>query len=161
MDLVGRARPQPQHHLERDVALELLELVRAAKVLRVEAGPQEALDLFFRGRQGPRLPEPGVADTGGQGRELWCEGGEAGFIRRMVKESTTIPTRCLWFTTLVSKSANLPSVRSALKQARVADFRVIEMAQGQKKSRIVAWTFFNPEQIQAWRTERWQTSAMK
>ncbi|MFZ1613413.1 MAG: 23S rRNA (adenine(1618)-N(6))-methyltransferase RlmF [Holophaga sp.] len=104
---------------------------------------------------------PPVLNFGGQGRELWCEGGEAAFIGRMVKESTTIPTRCLWFTTLVSKSANLPSVRSALKQARVSDFRVIEMAQGQKKSRIVAWTFLNPEQRQAWRTERWQTSALQ
>lgn len=100
--------------------------------------------------------KPPVLNFGGQGRELWCEGGEAAFIRRMVEESAQIPARCLWFTTLVSKSATLPAVRAALKQARVVESRTIDMAHGQKKSRIVAWTFLDPNQREAWRVERWR-----
>lgn len=80
---------------------------------------------------------------GGQGAELWCEGGEAAFIVRMIEESARHPQACRWFTTLVSKSANLPAVHRALRRVEAADIRTLEMAQGQKKSRIVAWTFRN------------------
>lgn len=78
---------------------------------------------------------------GGQANELWCEGGELGFIRRMIAQSEQVAERCRWFTTLVSQSAHLPALRSALKQVPVTEVRVIEMAQGQKKSRVLAWTY--------------------
>ncbi|HZU52560.1 MAG TPA: RlmF-related methyltransferase, partial [Holophagaceae bacterium] len=78
---------------------------------------------------------------GGQGAELWCEGGEAAFIVRMIEESARHRDACRWFTTLVSKSANLPTVHRTLRRVEAGDIRTIEMAQGQKKSRIVAWTF--------------------
>ena len=35
--------------------------------------------------------------------------------------------------------------------------RTIDMAQGQKKSRLVAWTFLTPAQQATWRAERWAT----
>jgi len=82
-----------------------------------------------------------VLNFGGKHSELWCEGGEAGFIQRMIGESAARPDICQWYTTLVSKQGNLPRIRHALKQSRAADVRVIEMNYGQKKSRIVAWTF--------------------
>ncbi|KXS31839.1 MAG: Ribosomal RNA large subunit methyltransferase F [Candidatus Gallionella acididurans] len=78
---------------------------------------------------------------GGQGAELWCKGGEEAFVRRMIEESTQFRGQCSWFTTLVSKSASLPGVYRALKKAGVQDHRTIEMAQGQKKSRFVAWAY--------------------
>lgn len=78
---------------------------------------------------------------GGQGAELWCPGGETAFIRRMVAESARIPTTCRWFTTLVSKASTLPAVRTALREAGATAVRILPMAQGQKQSRIVAWTF--------------------
>ncbi len=96
-----------------------------------------------------------VLNFGGQGQELWCEGGEAAFIQRMVEESAEIPPQCLWFTSLVSKSANLPGIRQDLKRARVAESRTVEMAQGKKISRFVAWTFLDSSQQEAWRRERW------
>jgi 23S rRNA (adenine1618-N6)-methyltransferase len=87
-----------------------------------------------------------VQNFGGQGAELWCPGGEAFFVARMIEESARIPAMCLWFTTLVSKSSNLPSVRNALKRAGAQDTRIIEMVHGQKKSRIVAWTFLSEKE---------------
>ncbi|MGK5084587.1 23S rRNA (adenine(1618)-N(6))-methyltransferase RlmF [Bdellovibrionota bacterium FG-1] len=78
---------------------------------------------------------------GGHGSELWCPGGEAAFVRRMIEESIEFSSRVLWFSTLVSKESTLPTVYAALKKAKATDSRTIEMAQGQKKSRIVAWTF--------------------
>lgn len=92
---------------------------------------------------------------GGQDTELWCPGGEAAFIQRMIKESKEIATRSFWFTTLVSKSANLPGLQVSLKQAGVYDSKTISMSQGQKQSRFLAWTFLNPAQQGAWRKLRW------
>ena len=106
------------------------------------------------GRGGSEKAVP-TLNFGGQGGELWCEGGEAAFVRRMIEESTAISTRCLWFTTLLSKSSNLPGILRALKQARVQGQRTLPMAQGQKQSRIVAWTFFTQEAQEAWARERW------
>ena len=96
--------------------------------------------------------KPPVLNFGGQGAELCCAGGEQGFINRMITESSRHPNHCLWFTTLVSKSSSLPVVYRALKKAGVQDSRTIEMAQGQKKSRIVAWTFLNDRQRRAWQS---------
>lgn len=78
---------------------------------------------------------------GGKSSELWCEGGEVSFIGKMIEESTTIPNQCRWFTSLVSKKENLPSIYHALKKAKVLEYRTIDMAQGQKVSRIIAWSF--------------------
>jgi 23S rRNA (adenine1618-N6)-methyltransferase len=78
---------------------------------------------------------------GGQAAELWCEGGEAGFVSRMVAESVTWQTQVRWFSALVSAEKNLPAIYSALKGAGAHHVKTIDMAQGNKKSRIVAWRF--------------------
>ncbi|NWJ40635.1 MAG: 23S rRNA (adenine(1618)-N(6))-methyltransferase RlmF [Geothrix sp.] len=82
---------------------------------------------------------------GGQGAELWCEGGEAGFIRRMIGESVALGGQVRWFTTLVSSSATLPNLHRLLRQVGARDIRTVAMAQGQKQSRFVAWSFQVPE----------------
>ena len=79
---------------------------------------------------------------GGQSNELYCEGGEEAFIINMINESQLFATQCIWFTTLVSKATTLPSVYRALKKVGARAVKTIEMQQGQKQSRIVAWTYF-------------------
>jgi 23S rRNA (adenine1618-N6)-methyltransferase len=64
----------------------------------------------------------------------------------MVTESAEFSDRCVWFSTLVSKSENLPVIQRDLQRVNATEVRIIDMAQGQKKSRIVAWTFQNPTQ---------------
>jgi len=90
--------------------------------------------------------KPAVLNFGGQGAELYCAGGEEAFVTAMVKQSRQYATQCLWFTTLISKAANLPSVYRALKNVHAREVRTIEMTQGQKQSRIVAWTFLDASQ---------------
>lgn len=82
-----------------------------------------------------------VLNFGGQQVELWCKGGEVGFIQTMIAESVEIADQCKWFTTLVSKSANLEAVNHFLRRAGALKVKTIEMAQGQKVSRFVAWSF--------------------
>ncbi len=83
---------------------------------------------------------------GGQNAELWCPGGEKKFIARMVEQSMEFADQCMWFTSLVSKKDNLQSLNRVLVKARVADLKVVEMAQGQKTSRFVAWTYMKKKQ---------------
>jgi 23S rRNA (adenine1618-N6)-methyltransferase len=92
---------------------------------------------------------------GGQGGELWCPGGEEAFLRRMVEESAGMPSACLWFTSLVSKAETLPSLKRILKGVGCTEIQIMAMAQGQKRSRIVAWTFLPSEARNAWRAQRW------
>ena len=78
---------------------------------------------------------------GGQNAELWCEGGEEAFVRNMIFESKEISKQITWFTSLISKKEHLPSIYFYLKKVNAIDVKTINMAQGQKTSRIVAWTF--------------------
>ena len=92
---------------------------------------------------------------GGQAAELWTEGGELAFIRKMIAESLNFKNQVYWFTTLVSKSENLKPLQIQLETVGCTAHKVIEMAQGNKISRFVAWTFLNPKQRDAWRNYRW------
>jgi 23S rRNA (adenine1618-N6)-methyltransferase len=66
-----------------------------------------------------------------------------------------VSQQVLWFSTLVSKASNLPAIQTALTKAGALHSRVVEMGQGQKQSRFVAWTFQTQAQQQAWRQARW------
>lgn len=83
---------------------------------------------------------------GGQNAELWYPGGEIKFVARMIKESADFAEQCLWFTSLVSKKDNLQPLGRILGKAKVADYRIVEMAQGQKTSRFIAWTYIKKNQ---------------
>jgi 23S rRNA (adenine1618-N6)-methyltransferase len=96
------------------------------------------------------VPETVDLNFGGQPNELWCPGGEEGFILRMIEESARIPQQCLWFTSLVSKAATLPALSRALQRVGVAQSKVIKMKHGQKESRVLAWSFLNAQQRSAW-----------
>ena len=122
-----------------------------ASLDEARAGSERKWKNLGRTAAGDKAP---VLNFGGQSAELCCAGGEEGFIGRMIAESASIRTQCLWFSTLVSKASSLSAVYKQLKQAGVQNSRTIEMAQGQKKSRIVAWTWFTESQRQAWRNQR-------
>lgn len=92
---------------------------------------------------------------GGNANELWCNGGERKFIKEYIRQSKKFGTNCFWFSTLVSKKENLNNVYNTLKNANVVKVKTIEMGQGNKISRIVAWTFLTAEQQKEWRINKW------
>lgn len=87
---------------------------------------------------------------GGQNRELWCHGGESKFVNDMIIQSKEFATSCLWFSTLISNKAHLKNAYSQLEKMEALQVKTIPMGQGNKISRILAWTFLNPEQHQKW-----------
>lgn len=106
---------------------------------------------------GHKKTEKPVLNFGGQTSELWCKGGEVAFISKMIEESANIKEQCLWFTSLVSKSENLPAIYSVLKKVGTISIKTINMSQGNKISRLVAWTFLSETQHIRWSLKRWKS----
>lgn len=87
---------------------------------------------------------------GGQSNELWCTGGEASFLRRMINESRDFAPQVLWFSSLVAKSEHLPDLRKQLAKVGAVEVREVAMAQGNKRSRFLAWSFHDAAARTAW-----------
>jgi 23S rRNA (adenine1618-N6)-methyltransferase len=93
---------------------------------------------------------------GGKNNELWCEGGEAGFVSNMIHQSKMFSDSVFWFSSLVSKQSNLNDIYSELLKVNAFEVKTIPMGQGNKISRIVAWTFLNKEKQLEWIMKRWK-----
>ena len=78
---------------------------------------------------------------GGMANELWCKNGEAAFIKKMIKQSIIYKDNVKWFTTLVSKKENLKDIQKHLKKLNALEVKIVEMTQGNKQTRFVAWRF--------------------
>lgn len=94
-----------------------------------------------RGSGNQALVKNANLNFAGQANELWCEGGELAFIQRMIKESVDVKDNVEWFTCLVSKSAHLKPIKTSINYYKAAQCKVVEMGQGSKVSRFVAWKF--------------------
>jgi 23S rRNA (adenine1618-N6)-methyltransferase len=86
-------------------------------------------------------PTAPTLNFGGLETELWCKGGERLFLKKLIKESRLFSDQCRWFTSLVSKADNVKTVKKLLHKLGAIETREIEMAQGNKMTRILAWTF--------------------
>lgn len=123
------------------------------------ASPEEAKEGSVRKLKNlkkQKIVKP-VLNFGGQNSELWCEGGEVRIVREMIRESKRFSESCFWFSTLISKQSHLKNAYEQLENAEATEVKTIPMGQGNKSSRILAWTFFTKEQKIAWQKERWNS----
>lgn len=107
------------------------------------ASAEDAMNASLRKEQNlkkRRINKP-TLNFGGQHKELWCNGGEREFIKNMIRESVGYKDQIEWFTTLVSREAHLDAVYQTLKKVNPKEVKTINMGQGNKISRIVAWKF--------------------
>ena len=140
-----RLQPSPRETFKGVIRPgESFDLSMCNPPFHASAAEAAAGNLRKRRNLGTNAARANSLNFGGQGRELWCPGGELGFVLRMIEQSLAFRGQCRWFTTLVSKSAHLPRLREALRGVNAAEVRTIDMAQGQKQSRILAWTFTAP-----------------
>lgn len=82
-----------------------------------------------------------VRNFSGNDNELYCSGGEKRFIEDYIYESRNFSKNVGWFTCLVSNKDNLKALKSLLKRLKATDHKIIEMQQGNKISRVLAWKF--------------------
>lgn len=96
-----------------------------------------------------------ILNFSGQNNELWTEGGELTFITNLIYESAHFKKQCMWFTSLVSKKENLKPFYNHLKKVGAVEVKTIDMEQGNKISRFIAWSFLTTEQQENWAVINW------
>lgn len=99
----------------------------------------------------PRLNFSGVT------KELITEGGEHGFIQKIIEESKVFSKNFYRFSSLVSKQSNLKDIYDLLEKMTARDIQTIPIGTGNKKSRIVTWTFLTKKEQEEWRESRWKS----
>jgi 23S rRNA (adenine1618-N6)-methyltransferase len=92
---------------------------------------------------------------GGKHAELWTDGGEERFVGDMIEESAQFAKSCLWFTSLLSKETTVKTCSQILDRVEAKQIEIIDMAQGQKSSRIIAWSFMDTAEHKSWAAKRW------
>jgi 23S rRNA (adenine1618-N6)-methyltransferase len=94
------------------------------------------------GKSGEKAaPNKPALNFGGQKSELWCEGGEIAFLKKMAEESVDFANQVNWFTSLVSKTENVAPLKKLLDRLGARQIKEVKMSQGQKISRMLAWKF--------------------
>lgn len=91
-----------------------------------------------------------VRNFSGTSKELSYKGGEKAFVHNYLYESSKYKTQCFWFTCLVSNVSHVKSMQASLQRLGAADIQVLDMIQGNKVSRVVAWTFLDKEEQKEW-----------
>lgn len=114
------------------------------------SGRIKRANLAARSEGPPRASRKLPLNFGGRDGELWCQGGEARFVRKMIRESVDFGAQVLWFTSLVSKAVHLPGLRAELRKTGATEIRDVPMAQGNKQSRFLAWSFHAPQARRDW-----------
>ena len=86
----------------------------------------------------------------GISNELWYKGGEKAFLHNYLYESSLFKNKCFWYTTLVANKYNIKSMYASLDKLGAKIIKTLPINIGQKKSRVVAWTFLNEDQQKQW-----------
>ncbi|MGE3608269.1 MAG: 23S rRNA (adenine(1618)-N(6))-methyltransferase RlmF [Bacteriovoracaceae bacterium] len=105
------------------------------------ASAEEALVGTERKRRNLGLVSKTKLNFGGKSNELWCEGGEKAFVANMILESQKFASNVTWFTSLISKESHLHYLQKKIENVKAKSTKIVQMSQGQKKSRILAWSF--------------------
>ena len=150
-----------QEIIDKNEALKNIELRHQqfkSNILEHIIQPTDAFDVvvcnppFFKNRtdaeksnlrkfENLKLSEDKTQNFGGLSNELWYKGGEEAFIKKMAEESIEFKDQVRWFTSIVSQKENLKNIKRAINKTKPTEVKIIEMEQGNKQSRFVAWTF--------------------
>ncbi|KAI0148346.1 hypothetical protein F4776DRAFT_660516 [Hypoxylon sp. NC0597] len=84
---------------------------------------------------------PNTACTGAP-IEMVCDGGEIGFVRRIINESLVLGERVQWYTSMLGKRSSLAVLIDTLKSHSVSNYAVTAFIQGNKTRRwAIGWSF--------------------
>lgn len=90
----------------------------------------------------PAGQAPSSAVCTGADNEMICDGGDVGFVLRVLEESLVLRERVQWYTAMLSKLASLQQVVAKLKEHGITNYAVTSLQPGQRTKRwAVAWSF--------------------
>ena len=91
-----------------------------------------------------------IRNFSGTPKELCYAGGEKAFLHNYLYESSHYKQQCFWFTSLVSNVEHVRSMKTSLEKLGATEFEVLDMIQGNKVSRVVAWSFLTKAEQKDW-----------
>jgi 23S rRNA (adenine1618-N6)-methyltransferase len=84
---------------------------------------------------------PSAACTGAE-VEMITQGGDVGFVLRMIKESRSLSTRVQWYTSMLGKLSSARVIVSKLKEIKCTNWAVATLNAGGKTRRwVVGWSW--------------------
>ncbi len=101
---------------------------------------EEATKAHFRKQKNLKINST-ERNFSGNANELWYKGGEKAFLHNYIFQSKEFQKQFNWFTSLVSKKDLLKDLKRSLKKLKAKEIKIIQMKQGNKISRILAWRF--------------------
>ncbi|KAF8878011.1 hypothetical protein CPB84DRAFT_1817537 [Gymnopilus junonius] len=84
---------------------------------------------------------PNAVCTGAEIEMIFSQGGEEGFVRRMVEESERLQTRCKWYTSMLGKMSSVSTIVHVLRARSIMNYAITEFVQGQTRRWAIAWSF--------------------
>ncbi|KAI0596792.1 hypothetical protein F4775DRAFT_584680 [Biscogniauxia sp. FL1348] len=88
-----------------------------------------------------KLRPPNSACTGAP-IEMVCEGGEVGFVKRIIDESLVLRERVQWYTSMLGKQSSLDALVDILKRNNITNYAVAAFIQGNRTRRwAIGWSF--------------------
>ena len=155
-DIDSHSLGYAEQNIERnglDSRIRLRRSTLDAPLLPLDSLGVEGLDMvmcnppFYASRdemtasQADKVRPPSAVCTGAD-VEMICQGGDAGFVLRMVEESLRLRTRVQWYSSMLGKLGSLHVVISRLKEVGVTNWAVTSLRAGKKTRRwAVAWSF--------------------
>lgn len=89
---------------------------------------------------GKSLPPSAVCT--GSTNEMICEGGDVGFVTRILEESLQLRERVQWYSSMLGRLASAQQLVAKLREHGISNFAVTNLKAGQKTRRwAVAWSF--------------------
>lgn len=112
---------------------------------------KEALEATTRKLKGlNKLSDKILRNFSGTNNELIYKGGEKAFVHNYLYESSIYKNQCFWFTILISNKDLIKGMYVSLKKLKATEIKTINMGQGNKISRFVAWSFLTAQEQKAW-----------
>jgi 23S rRNA (adenine1618-N6)-methyltransferase len=93
-----------------------------------------------RAYYGKELPPSAVCT--GSTNEMICEGGDVGFVSRILAESLVLRERVQWYSSMLGRLASAQQLVAKLREHCITNFAVTNLKAGHKTRRwAVAWSF--------------------
>jgi 23S rRNA (adenine1618-N6)-methyltransferase len=93
-----------------------------------------------RAYYGKELPPSAVCT--GSTNEMICEGGDVGFVSRILEESLQLRERVQWYSSMLGRLASAQQLVAKLREHGISNFAVTNLKAGHKTRRwAVAWSF--------------------
>ncbi|KAH9812659.1 siroheme synthase [Teratosphaeria destructans] len=153
LDTTSPTHPTDDYDPARQERIRLVESEPGGPLVALRAMGVEGLDFvmtnppFYASEQDMATAyvnkaAPPSAVCTGSANEMICEGGEVGFVSRIIEESLQLRGKVQWYTAMIGRLPSLHQIVAKLKELKIMNFAVTSLQAGYRTNRwAIAWSF--------------------